>query len=145
MKIQLKNYIRKTKVYIKIRYFLSIYLIYIENKNSLKLIFGNSIPTILNGPFKGLRYLSLSTGSVLLAKIMGSYEEPIRHIFEKIVSEKRYKKIIDIGCAEGYYAVGLAMLLPRCQITAIDNNSFALYLCKKLAKLNHTKKRKFSK
>ena len=139
MKRLLRKFLGKTKVYVTLRCFLSIYLMYMENKNILKLIFGNSNPTILNGPFKGLSYLRVSTGSMLLAKIIGSYEEPIMHIFEKIVSEKKYKKIIDIGCAEGYYAVGLAKLLPHCQITAVDNNSFALNLCKKLAKLNATK------
>jgi len=28
------------------------------------------------------------------------------------VIAKRYDKILDIGCAEGYYAVGFAMRLP---------------------------------
>jgi hypothetical protein len=138
MKRLLRKILGKTKVYVTLRYFLSIYLMYMENKKILKLIFGNSNPTILNGPFKGLSYLRVSTGSMLLAKIIGSYEEPIMHIIEKIVSEKKYKKIIDIGCAEGYYAVGLAKLLPDCQITAIDTDSFALFLCKKLSKLNQT-------
>jgi SAM-dependent methyltransferase len=139
IKIQLKIYFKKTKVYLPIRYILTKYFLEIDNRNIVKLIFGNSTPKILKGPFKDLSYLRVSTGSVLLPKIIGSYEEPISNIIEKIILDNKYKKIIDIGCAEGYYAIGLAKSLPECQITAIDTDSYALYLCKKLSKLNNAK------
>lgn len=139
IKLLLKKFIKKTKVYLPIRYILTKYFLEIDNRNIVKLIFGNSTPKILNGPFKDLSYLRVSTGSALLPKIIGSYEEPIMHIIDNIVSENRYKKIIDIGCAEGYYTVGLAKTLPDCQITAIDTDSYALYLCNKLSKLNNAK------
>lgn len=134
----LKKNIKESKVYIPIRYVLTKYFLEIDNRNIVKLIFGNSTPKVLNGPFKDLNYLRVSAGSVLLAKLTGSYEEPILDIIEKIVSENKHQKIIDIGSAEGYYAVGLAKLLPDCQITAIDTDGYARYLCKKLSKLNNT-------
>jgi hypothetical protein len=44
--------------------------------------------------------------------------------------------VIDIGCAEGYYAVGIAKMLPKSKIIAADRSSQARKLCEELAMLN---------
>ena len=51
--------------------------------------------------------------------------------------EKKPPLIIDIGCAEGYYAVGLAKLLPETKVIAADSSPAARSLCLRLA--NHNK------
>jgi hypothetical protein len=90
---------------------------------------------IYNGPFKGMLYIKQSCGSAFLPKIMGSYEEPIHEWIEKAVG-KKYKTIIDIGCAEGYYTVGFAMRIPTANVFAYDIDEQAIINAKELIKLN---------
>lgn len=75
---------------------------------------------VQNGHFKGMKYINRSSGSALLPKILGSYEEPIQDWIKEVISIKNYSNILDIGCAEGYYACGFAMSMPNTQITAYD-------------------------
>jgi len=44
--------------------------------------------------------------------------------------------VIDIGCAEGYYAAGLALRLNRALIHCFEIDPVAKKLCRRLAKLN---------
>ncbi len=110
----------------------------IKNKYELEIIkevFDNEY-VVRNGPFKGMLYIKDSTGGQLLPKILGSYEEPIQHWIEKIIN-KKYDKILDIGCAEGYYAVGLARTCLETEILGYDINPDAILLAQKLAKINN--------
>ncbi len=65
---------------------------------------------VLSGPFKGMKYISKSTGSVILPKLVGTYEDELHSIFYDL-KKKNYKKFIDIGAAEGYYVVGVKKYL----------------------------------
>ena len=56
-------------------------------------------------------------------------------IIEDIVT-KAYALIIDVGSAEGYYAVGLARRLPKARVLARDANPKAQALCAALAAAN---------
>jgi len=98
---------------------------------------------VLNGPFKGMRYTNQSYCGELLPKILGSYEEPIQPWVNKILTESRYEKIIDVGCAEGYYAVGLALKMPTTSVYAFDIDVSALAEARELAILNGVKNIKF--
>ena len=92
--------------------------------------------TVLNGPFKGMKYPSLkSAGSALYPKLLGSYEMELKEVMNTI-DNKNYRNIIDIGCAEGYYAIGLAITNKESQIYAYDVNPKARQLCQAMAKLN---------
>lgn len=92
---------------------------------------------VLRGPFKGMKYSSLdSEGSSLLAKILGSYEDELDEIIYSILKND-YKEILDVGCAEGYYAVGLAMKMRDSKIFAYDNDKRAIELCRENAKKNN--------
>ena len=44
--------------------------------------------------------------------------------------------VIDIGCAEGYYAVGFARLLPNATVYAYDTDIEAQHFCRDLARRN---------
>jgi threonine dehydrogenase-like Zn-dependent dehydrogenase len=44
--------------------------------------------------------------------------------------------ILNIGCAEGYYAIGLARLMPSARVLAHDIDPNALDLCRKMAEMN---------
>lgn len=92
--------------------------------------------TVRYGPFAGMRYAEkTSLGSALFPKLLGSYEREIHSVIES-VCRNEYDNIIDIGCAEGYYAVGMALRIPSAKIFAFDLNEKALELCKKTAELN---------
>jgi hypothetical protein len=97
--------------------------------------------TVLHGSFKGMRYPEVkSIGSSLAPKIIGSYERELHQVLEQICL-KEYSEIVDVGCAEGYYAVGLAMRIPTAKIFAYDINNDAIYLCKQMAHLNNVEDR----
>lgn len=74
---------------------------------------------VLSGPFMGLKYIDAVVWGSITPKWLGSYEYELTQIVEEIVAND-YDTIIDVGCAEGYYAVGLAYRSPRTQIYAFD-------------------------
>lgn len=91
---------------------------------------------VLRGPFLGLRYPGARAfGSALLPKLVGSYELEIQPIVEGMCGAT-YESIIDIGCAEGYYAVGLARRVEQSKVFAVDLNQAALDLCRLMADHN---------
>lgn len=91
---------------------------------------------VRHGPFKGLKYgAEESSGSSLIPKLLGSYENEL-HPWLETVADRQYGTVIDIGCAEGYYAVGLARLLPQARVLAYDTNPAAQASCRRLAQLN---------
>ena len=88
---------------------------------------------VLNGPFAGLNYTRKAAGSALAPKLIGSYERELHPIWEQIL-RKNYELVVDIGCAEGYYAVGLAKNLPGApRVLAFDMDSEARLLCRELS------------
>ena len=89
-----------------------------------------------HGFFKGLKYPNLSSaGSSLYPKLSGSYENELSAVFAARTGIK-YHKIIDVGCAEGFYAVGLAIKFPASQVIAFDIDENARLLCTKMAEAN---------
>lgn len=91
---------------------------------------------VLQGPFEGLQYPHIDiTEATLVPKIAGSYESQLNSIVERII-EKGYSDIIDVGCAEGYYAVGFARRMPATTIHAFDINKKDLEFCALMATKN---------
>ena len=102
-------------------------------------------PTVRSGPFKGMIYPELSSvGSELAPKIIGSYEEELLPAIDYFLNQS-YSDIIDVGCAEGYYAIGFAIKMPNSKIHAYDVEPKALDLCKKMAALNSVENISFNK
>lgn len=100
--------------------------------------FQNIFPdlTVRMGPFKSMKYPKFeAVCSTILPKLIGTYEMELANIIED-VKNKSYETIIDIGCAEGYYAVGFAMTTSNAQIIAYDIDPEARELCLEMAKLN---------
>jgi hypothetical protein len=101
----------------------------------LKKVSPNNI--ILNGPFEGIHYIVEGIGeSTILPKIVGSYESQLHNIVEAIIT-KNYGDIIDIGCAEGYYAIGFAKRMNNTTIHCFDINKKDIEICKQIAQLNN--------
>jgi hypothetical protein len=102
-------------------------------KRILKLLPGLDV---VQGPFRGLRYpKGGACCSVWIPKIIGCYEAELHPVFEKIKGVD-YRLIWDIGCAEGYYAIGLAMLYPQALVVGWDGSERALSGCREMAALN---------
>lgn len=92
---------------------------------------------VQRGPFKGMKYPQfIATGSSLWPKLAGVYEKEIQNLIYKSL-EKKYKYIIDIGCAEGYYAVGYARKKVAEKIIAYDIDKNAQRMCKKMCEINN--------
>lgn len=90
---------------------------------------------VVTGPFLGMRYIHESAGSALCPKILGTYEKEIHAVIEAIIA-RRPACIIDIGAAEGYYAVGFALRLPDCKVVAFESDPRGQELLRQLALLN---------
>lgn len=98
---------------------------------------------VQDGYFKGLKYPSfVSFGSSLFPKLSGSYESELFPFFKEI-ENKNYNIIIDIGCAEGFYAVGFALKFPNAKIYAFDIEEKARVLCNDMAISNNVEKQIF--
>ncbi|GJD92746.1 hypothetical protein BHAOGJBA_6303 [Methylobacterium hispanicum] len=91
--------------------------------------------TVQNGPFAGMVFRQEAAEGCLAAKLLGCYEAPL-HPFLTEVSGSAFDAIIDIGAAEGYYAVGLARRATGCQVYAHDINPVAQAAVRELAALN---------
>ena len=95
---------------------------------------------VRGGPFKGLIYPDfIAFGSAMYPKLLGCYESELNFIFERFL-KKDYHSIVDIGCAEGYYAVGIAMRKPNANVYAYDIDEKAIAACKRMATLNKVEK-----
>ena len=75
--------------------------------------------TVQHGVFKGMKYNVESIMSVKYPKIIGSYEMELTPYLWKLMRNK-YKQMINIGCAEGYYSVGWAMKNKDTMVFAVD-------------------------
>lgn len=110
----------------------------IEKKQSILNTFSSHFEnlTVLSGPFKGLKYPSFySHGSALYPKLLGTYENELHEVIEKL-SSISFSSIIDVGCAEGYYAVGLSKIFPNSKIIAVDVSEKARLACQEMFKIN---------
>ena len=91
--------------------------------------------TILSGPFKGMDYSVRAAEGSRSARLLGVYEASLAPVIESIIA-RAYPLVIDVGSAEGYYAVGLARRMPASHILARDDNPKAQELCRQLAAMN---------
>lgn len=94
---------------------------------------------IRRGPFAGMRYASFAaTGSELFPKLIGVYEHDIADIIEN-AKKQCYEFFIDVGCAEGYYAVGMAKFGNVERVIAYDIDDYAKKLCAQMASINQVR------
>lgn len=95
-----------------------------------------SQPEVRQGRFAGMKYATVeATCSAVLPKLIGTYEAELDAVFEQTFA-KAYEIIVDVGCAEGYYAVGLARKFPSSSVFAYDIDPHAQELCSKNAAAN---------
>lgn len=92
---------------------------------------------VLRGVFEGMRYSqAVACGSTLTPKLLGCYEAELTGVIEQICALP-VAHVYDIGCAEGYYAVGLAMRMKGACVHSFDTDAEARSACVQLASFNH--------
>lgn len=96
---------------------------------------GHHGTTIRAGLFAGMTYLDSATEGSLIARLLGSYEAELHPHLEAMMAEG-VECVVDVGCAEGYYAVGLAFRYPTLEVFAHDISEAAQRACAELAARN---------
>jgi hypothetical protein len=91
--------------------------------------------TVLSGPFQGMQYGVRPAEGSASSRLLGVYEASLAPMIEEIIA-RAYPLVVDIGCAEGFYAEGLARRMPSSRILARDDSLKAQDLCRRLAQMN---------
>lgn len=94
---------------------------------------------VRQGPFKGMRYIRRSYGSVYFPKLLGIYEREIYPYLDRVIP-RGHDVMVDIGVAEGYFAVGLAMRQPA-PVVGFESNPDAARAANDMAELNGVRDR----
>ncbi len=68
-----------------------------------------------------------------LQQMLGCYEQQLHPVWMN-ATRRGYEAILNIGCAEGYYAVGLARLMKGARVIARDTNAAAQAAMAELAR-----------
>lgn len=87
------------------------------------------------GPFQGMRFVAKVSEANVSPRLLGSYEGELHATIEEICGSN-INCLIDIGCADGYYAVGFARRMPQLEVRAFDINPLAQKNCAELAAAN---------
>jgi hypothetical protein len=92
-------------------------------------------PTVLSGPFRGMRYFYATIWGSITPRWLGSYEFELWNVIENSLATQ-YSRIINAGSAEGYYAVGYAWRNPSSEVFAFDIDPVSRTQTRQLAKMN---------
>jgi hypothetical protein len=94
-------------------------------------------PVVASGPFSGLQYPAelLDEVDVPVAKLLGVYEQELAPVFYKAI-EDGTRTFIDVGCADGYFAVGLPRSSAAITSHAFDIARSARAVCNRRAVIN---------
>jgi hypothetical protein len=90
---------------------------------------------VLGGPFAGMRYVGGSVGSQYWPKVFGTYEVEIAELWPAFDRED-FSLVVDVGAAEGYYAVGCARRWVRSRVVAFETGEEGRRLLAEMAGLN---------
>ena len=99
------------------------------------------------GPFAGMILSNRSAwgDGETLPKLLGCYEAELHPFLARLVERSPDlvvpdlvvpDLVVNIGAAEGYYAVGLARLLPDAFVHAFDSETASHDICRETARLN---------
>lgn len=76
----------------------------------------------------------------MFPKLLGTYEKELCSVIEQAIA-RRPQLVVDIGAAEGYYAVGLATRLPTARLVCFETQANYHYLLRELGSLNNITER----
>jgi hypothetical protein len=98
--------------------------------------------TVLSGPFKGMAYFpsyatlfSYVLGTAATPKLVGCYEAELHPVIGLALAGDSIR-VVNVGAAEGYYAVGFARSPSITAVLAFDKDPLARALSVRLARMN---------
>jgi hypothetical protein len=93
--------------------------------------------TVMTGPFAGMSLPEEAAwgDGDLAPKLLGCYEAELHPAIAKAI-ERQPVAVINVGGAEGYYAVGLARALPKAEVHVFDISTKAQAICRKACEAN---------
>ena len=92
---------------------------------------------VQSGPFAGMQFLPTVLEGCYMPKLLGTYEMELHPHWLRFRQTRKYRTIIDVGAAEGYYAVGLALMFPEARVLARDINPQSMKSIADLARRNN--------
>jgi hypothetical protein len=96
---------------------------------------------VATGIFAGMKWPRQTlVGSEFAPKILGTYELELQELFRDLLIDQELTAFVDIGAAEGYYAVGAAVLRKDFQVFAYEIQDRAHEEIRKLAEVNGVEK-----
>jgi hypothetical protein len=66
---------------------------------------------VQDGPFRGMTIIRDAEEGCLVPKLLGCYEEELNPTAERFIQEG-YDRVIDVGCASGYWLTGFSLRMP---------------------------------
>lgn len=75
---------------------------------------------VLSGPFAGMQL----TGLPAAPELLGTYERELFEVMREL-AQRPFHTLINIGARDGYYAVGLARLMPAVRVRAYEGGDEA--------------------
>lgn len=90
---------------------------------------------VASGPFAGMRFVERHVFGAPLAKLLGTYEKELHGVI-KAFTGCQFDAVVNIGAGEGYYAVGLARLLPSVPVVAYEALEEGRALIREVAEKN---------
>lgn len=76
---------------------------------------------IVSGPFRGMKIDRKRAQPLAIPTLLGTYELELHNVFTRL-AYRQFATIIDIGAAEGYYAVGALLWKPHARVIAYEAN-----------------------
>ena len=95
-----------------------------RRRELLPYIFNQTECRVQRGPFSGMTIVPKTSwgDGDSAAKLLGVYEDELHPAVEDAI-KRNPDLILNVGCAEGYYGIGLAARLPESHVIAVDINS----------------------
>jgi lipopolysaccharide biosynthesis glycosyltransferase len=90
------------------------------------------------GPFTGMLLAgeeSWGGAGDLVPKLLGTYEQELAAVVDEVVAWAP-DRIVNLGCADGYYAIGLARRVPGAEVIGVDIVVESLRIAREAARAN---------
>ncbi|MDD3180113.1 MAG: hypothetical protein PHQ04_07135 [Opitutaceae bacterium] len=107
----------------------------LRNRNAEFLLYLLAGRRVLGGPFRGLRYVGSSPNTHIGDALLGTLELEIRPFIERLRAGL-FDVFINVGAAEGYYAVGMAKFSRIPWIIAFEGDRLGRTLIRFMAQRN---------
>jgi len=100
-------------------------------------LFKAEVETVRGGLFEGISLVNQSNWNeaYLLTMYLGQYERQIQNEIEALL-DIDFANVIIIGCAEGFFTMGLAKVFPKATIVSVDIDPNTLAICRQNAEIN---------